>query len=401
MPNTVKGAARMWIFCMATIFTLYCVGSNPLPKFAYLLMLFGSLPLFVNINKSNLSYGLVFLIFVAIISIVIGAPDPRFLSARRLLFFVLLLMIVSPLLWTERVSQYRFVLLKYTLIGITILSIASFFCYFLGINLMHIKAGSRYASDFSIGGTFGGMFSQSMILGPMSALAALFIISSNLKVFRKNWIRITLLLLSIGAMLLSASRVAIIGGGISILFLLYRIIPQKTRFINILFVAALILVLTYPLWSFLLNGVIYKNEVRYDAEEGLLSSRMDLFNHRIREFKSNPFTGCGFSAASSFDLFEVHKGGTVEYGSSWLCVLATLGLMGFIPFVFFLLSRFFYLTKSKKNSRFGLFISSCMFFFFIEFLTEGFVFSAGSPLCFVFWLVMGCTYYNDEYVGEW
>lgn len=402
MPLTLKGPVRLWLICMATIFTMYCIGSDPLPKSVYPLMLFASLPVFVNIDKSNVSNSLLILILVAIISIVFGNPDPRFLSGRRLLYFVLLLLVVSPLLRTERVSMYRFALLRYVMLGMTILSVASFFCYFLGINLMHIKAGTRYASDFSIGGTFGGMFSQSMILGPMSALSSLFILSSDMKIFEKRWIRIILLLLSIGALLLSASRVAIVAGGVALIFLIYHMIPNKTRFIRIVIVASLILVLTYPWWSFLLDGVIYKNEVRHDAEEGLFSSRMDLFNHRLNEFSSHPVTGCGFSAAGSIDYFEVHKGGTVEYGSSWLCVLATMGLMGAIPFLVFVLSRFFRINKIKGNNKFLVFLYSGMVFYFVEFLTEGFVFSAGSPLCFVFWLIMGCTYCNEtEYSLKW
>ena len=399
MNRSISPFYKAWTFILGLIVAFSCVGYSPIPSIAYPAMLFLSFLFVVFIlfnEKARVSYSMSIVLLVSFLSIIIGQPDIRFRSYQRLLYFIALAFTVSPLFRTNKLDYQRHLLLQYLLYFCLFLSVGSFVCYFLGINRMQISEDSLYYEDFSIGGTFGGLVKHSMLLGPLCVISVLFLLTTKNKLWSVGWIRYTFVLISLGGLLMSASRGAIYGGVIAVVFAIFKKSKNKVQFIKWMVIVIVLLLISYPLWSFLLKGVIYKNEYRADAENGFFSSRIFLYRHRFDEFLHNPLTGIGFSSAKSFDYFEVHKTGTVEYGNSWLCLFSTIGLLGAIPAIYLFISRFIKTSKDASTNNEALFVSSTLLFFFIHFMIEGYVLSAGNPLCFMFWLVLGNSYGNGS-----
>lgn len=403
MKNIISPLFQIWTFFLALIVAFSCVGYSPLPSIAYPAALFLSCFIVIIVlvsysKKVFFSFSMVAILLVSFLSIIIGQPDIRFKSYQRLVYFVALSFVVSPLFRTNKLDYQRHLLLQYLLYFCLFLSAGSFVCYFLGINLMQIGEDVLYYEDFSIGGTFGGLVKHSMLLGPLCVVSVLFLLTTQNKLLSVGWIRYTLILASFGGLLMSASRGAIYGGIIAVVFAIFKKSKNKIQFVKWIAIIGVLLLATYPLWSLLLNGVIYKNEYRADAGNGFFASRIFLYRHRFDEFLHNPLTGIGFSSAKSFDYYEVHKTGTVEYGNSWLCLFSTIGLLGAIPAIFLFIQRFFETSKAASTNNDALFASSTLLFFFIHFMIEGYVLSAGNPLCFLFWLVLSNTYGNDSII---
>ena len=154
-------------------------------------------------------------------------------------------------------------------------------------------------------------------------------------------------------------------------------------------IIAVITVLTVPLWISALSGVMYKQYERSDAGGGVLVSRSGKIENRIDEFLQSPIYGIGFSS-TKYNI-DIHENGNIEPGSSWLYILSTTGIIGFV-----LICRLFrlYSFRSKKGHR-----SFCEFnneleiglfaFFGIHMLFEGYVFAAGNLTCILLWLIIG------------
>ena len=161
-----------------------------------------------------------------------------------------------------------------------------------------------------------------------------------------------------------------------------------TRFLKftvlILFVAAL----TFPIWGNVLNGVIQKNEANL-AEGSFIASREDKWNARISEFESSPIIGIGFAAVDPA-LDVVGLGGTIEPGSSWLAVLSMSGIIGGILFLSVFLSG--YKACRKMHTDKDALLSGLLTLFAVHMIAEGYVFAAGSFLCYLLWLVVGCCF---------
>lgn len=381
---------RIWTFFLALIMVSQCIGGTPIPSVLYSVALAMSVIVFTDKGKMGFDKTILVLVFVCLVSILIGNPDPRFKSITRLLYFVVLLWVVSPLFHSNRLSELRHILLYDVFHLITILCVGSFFCYFLGINLM------RDLEYLSVGGHFGGLTRHSMLLGPLSAVSCLYILSSKEVFFVKKWRRISCFIFCLGSLFFAASRGAVLGGLVALVSFLFMKSQNKVKFVKIILGISIVLLVTFPLWNFALDGIRYKTEVRDVAVE--VGSRDSRFENRWREFMSNPLTGVGFCAARSFSLPEVTSSGTVEYGTSWLCVLATTGAVGFLTLLIVLYKRFKCVFLLRYDIDKALLLVSLLIFFFIHFLIEGYIFSAGNPLCFIFWLIVGNTYLGDNYL---
>ena len=125
---------------------------------------------------------------------------------------------------------------------------------------------------------------------------------------------------------------------------------------------------------------------------GTLSSRQSLWNERIKEFKSSPIYGVGFSSQKEIRIdIRTLNTGAVEPGTSYGAVFAMTGLLGGIPFLMILASQ----ILKKPSAAFGMLVISpaqvCLVFFGMHMMVEGYVFAAGSPLCALLWLSVGAA----------
>lgn len=346
--------------------------------------------------KGNLKlyYPLLMLVFVCVLSLVCNNYNSIFKPWYRLSYFCIILGVVSPIIQNDRVNLFRMNLFKCVILLLVIASIASFVCYFFGVNFMH----RNEFDDITVAGSFSGILNHSMVLGPVAALSCCYLLPylfysglSN----RKKIIVIIILLASFGALLLSASRGALVGGLAGFSFILYKL--NKRRLMRLCKYLLLTIGLLYPIWSGYSSMMLQKQ--RNNLESGsFMISRESKWESRIIEFESSPFFGIGFATIdpNGFDLYN-RETGTIEPGTSWGSILSMTGILGFLLITYIVLSNWVFLFKDTNNVFTSTYLGGCLSFFIVHLLIEGYVFAAGSFLCFLFWLLLGVLAVNRKY----
>lgn len=350
------------------------------------LLLLGLMLLPLLISISNIKLSITYISFCAylLFNIIITNPPAVFNSGQRLLLFIILLFIVSPMFSNDNLISFRKSCCLYFIIIGSVCSVASFFCYFLGINYFR----NIYGITDYIGsaGLFGGLFTHSMFLGPMAGISTCFLLWKYL--VSKKRLYILFCVLSAGATFFSASRAAVVATFIACVVLIILFYKTKGRALKFFLIAAIIGGLSFPLWESALNGINQKNT--NNEALGEYGSRTPKFEARIAEFESNPLFGVGFASidANGSDSFDLRTG-TIEPGSSWLATLSMTGIIGFAFVAIFMFNAF----KAAKSSTaaYSPLMASLVIWFAIHMIFEGYIFAAGGPLCFILWLVIGAA----------
>lgn len=384
--------ANIWV-CLLTTITASMV-IPPIPSsehiyYAILLVLFIYSLFSHNVEICRL---LVWFYLAALISIVIGNPDPVFKSYERWGLFVLLTGAVFPLFSSYKLDHFRFRLLNANLKVCVLISIISFICYFLGINYMNI--GYEYSS-LDIAGAFGGITQHSMILAPICMISTIYLTSLLLYGSIHKWLIVGLLLCSIVTIFIAASRSAFLAAlfGVSIAICL-RYWKYKSKLFSKIFVIVILSAATYPLYGHFTSNLINKQELN-EANGGTFASRETKWDARIYEFTQSPIFGIGFASVDwNLEPETKNSKGVVEPGSSWLAVVSMTGIFGAIPFYILLIKTLFRLFKfTRQHENFN---SSVLFSLICGFIghqfAEGYALAGGSFLCYLFWLTLGCGY---------
>lgn len=333
----------------------------------------------------------IFLLYIPISLLVVNGPDPIFKSWERFVLFIVLMLAVSPLIKDQKAVDLRLRLFKGTMLCCVAIGIISFVCYFIGINYMRSTwDGSELDYLSSAGGTFGGITAHSMLLGPISGagvISSLYL--ANKYRNKKFWVGA---IMCMGAILFAASRASLIAtiGGACIYFLFSR--KGFGKNVKRITTIAAVLALTFPLWNSALSGIEAKNQT--SVADGInMGSRMGKWEIRINEWTDNPIFGIGFCSVSQEDTIGI--GGIIEPGSSWLAVLSMTGIIGFVLFA---LIYFRACKNILKNHRVnGAFIGAVLILFGIHMMAEGYIYSAGSFLCYLTWLTIGtATWYKEQ-----
>lgn len=334
-------------------------------------------------------------IFYIPFALILANPDPVFKSWLRYGLFALVYIAVSPLVINEYAKALKIRLFKGILFCCIVISAVSFACYFLGINLMRNTYTGAEMLDYqtNTAGTFGGITSQSMLLGPISGIATIACSYWAMTKDKRFWV---LAAMCGGAMLFAASRSSLIATLVGEIVLFYFSTESVSKNMKRMILAVLVLLVTNPLWNGALNGIMAKNKGSI-YESINTDSRSSKWDMRIEEWQDSPVYGIGFCAVSNRD----HTGakGMIEPGSSWLAVLSMTGAIGFLLF-----GRIFY-TAAKNSLRFripeGALLGGILMMLGVHMLAEGHVFSGGSFLCFLVWLSIGCANdYEPDYSTE-
>ena len=340
-------------------------------------------------HAKQVSVIFLFFLLYLIINILVTAPSPIFQSWGRYASLVLLFCCISPLLMSDTLLSHRRIIFKLTLWLCTLLSVGSFFCFFLGINFM-----STSSVDFSnTAGIFGGLCNQSMMLGPLAALSGVFMAYKYFVTSKRMYL--FFLLACLGSVLFSASRSALLSALVGIVAMVFFISENKGMFLKIIVGCTLVAFVTFPLWEGATDLVMQKQNANVESGS-TFNSRASKWDNRWEEFESSPLFGVGFAAMDTkyTDDYQA-KTGVLEPGSSWLAVLSMLGLVGFC-FVLTFIGKAFVACK-VVDRQFGALCLGLLFLFFIHLIVEGYIFSSGSFLCFLFWIVVGVSYDNLIY----
>ena len=231
------------------------------------------------------------LIFICILSLLINNPPPYFRAWQRLGVYFLLVCIIGPVLRSNYATLFRKAFFRSFWAISIVLSIGSFFSYYLGVNYF-----VRQGEVLEIGvGTFSGLMNHSMILGPIAGMAT--IVSFVQMITGNNRFRLlygTVTVLCLGACFLSASRAAVGSSIAGCLFSLYIIFRKRlSKFLTVLLIVLSVGSATYPFWGSVTTLVIQKQE-RNTSMGGAFYSREIKMVARIDEFRSSPIIGIGF-----------------------------------------------------------------------------------------------------------
>ena len=343
-------------------------------------------------------FNAIFLFYIPF-ALILANPNPVFKSWIRYGLFVLVYITASPLVINEYAKELRIRVFKGTLFCCTAISAVSFACYFLGINLMRNTYTGAEMLDYqtNTAGTFGGITSQSMLLGPISGIATIACSYLAMTKDKRFWV---LAAMCGGAMLFAASRSSLIATLVGEIVLFYFSTESVSKNMKRMILAVLVLLVTNPLWNGALEGITAKNKGSI-YENINTDSRTSKWDMRIAEWKDSPIYGIGFCAVSDRD--GVGGKGMVEPGSSWLAVLSMTGAIGFVLFclIFYKAAK----TSLQPHTPEGALLGGILLMLGVHMLAEGHIFSGGSYLCFLVWLSIGCAsdYESDdivEYVEE-
>jgi len=334
---------------------------------------------------------LCFLIYIPI-QLVLVSPDEMFNSWERFILFALLLVCVSPLFVGEKVIEFRQTIFRIMVVICTFIGVGSFLARFLGINY---GTHTQFESIMNIG-TFGGLTTHSMLLGPVAGIGAVFCgWLGYAKGNRIYWVMSALCLFSV---MFSASRSSLMATIAGMTIALYKLSGSGQKFVKLLVIVIMVGAVTFPLWGNALAPVIAKNEGNI-AAGGIYSSRDALWNARISEFENHPIFGVGFDAID-LDISRSAGGydevsGMVEAGSSWLIILSMTGIVGAMILLPLLIKA--YLVSFREANMFSSLVCGVLTLFYVHMIAEGYIFYGGSALAAILWITIGVAY-DRKYV---
>lgn len=386
-PASTKSVKRLALFFAIFALLGASIGIPFSGDNAYYLMLVVCTFFLIFKGGFRLSAPFIAFYIVILLNVLILDIPPFFKPLQRAVLFILLTLACTSSLETDVAVRFRAYLFKYIIYGVIIIGVCSFFCFFLGINMMAGRSEMMEGFDSysSKGGWFSGLASHSMMLGPIATISALTFYFLYQK--KSRILYLILFFLSAMSAVLASSRAALLALVVAII---YNLIVGKVdavvrkRMIGILVFSAL---LTIPISGIVFKGVIDKQETRATQTSGI-NSRQDKFNYRINEFKSSPLLGIGFSAIdiNSGDHYT-EKEGRIEPGTSHLAVLSMTGLVGFAVYLV-ILYRIYANTKRIKTLH-SRYVFTCFLAFFIHAWFEGYILAGGGFLALLYWLVVG------------
>ena len=335
-----------------------------------------------------LNFWLTVLVLVAVLGILLSNPNALFKSWQRLVSFLIVIGACGPFIRETHLYAIRKVAFMWTMFICVGVGVGSFIGYFWGINNM-------LAGKFGTGvGVFGGLTFHSMILGPMAGIGFCFMLW-RLYVYqtmpqKNKLLTIFFLFALFASVLLAASRSSFLALLLGAFMVVYQL--KKERFAKLLksiLGILVVVVLLFPVIAPFTGNLLNKQKNNIEAG-GVTASRNDKWQKRLSEFKSSPLLGIGFSAMDINNTSDYDPAtGVVEFGSSWLAILSTTGILGFLCMIIILGSIFWKLYHS--TSKHAVLFISILVFFAIHMLAEGYIFASGSYLFFMLWLTLGAS----------
>lgn len=378
--NQIKFLSVLSLIVALTFFSNISVFDMALGNNYYVLMIVTVIILRLFSFSVTIGKRYVFLIFSALLSIYFNEIPAFFKPYERFISFTLLLALLSPLLTSNILRRFRHLLfLNFIKINVALV-IGSFIGIAIGLPLVVGRGG------------YVGLFNHSMVLGPMAALATLTCLCYGTinKHKKLRFLCFASAAITFTTCIAAGSRGALIALIISCLVFFYKINQGKLfKYVKVLLLVVMLGLVSFPLWKNYTERLIGKMEYA-ESNDSLLFTREALWQSRFKEFESSPIYGIGFASIDTTNNqgFDAETG-AIEPGSSWLAVLSMLGVLGILP-ILLIISRYIFMLYNVKVKLHELgFLSAVLTFFIVHMTTEGYIFSAGSGLFFVFWLTLG------------
>ena len=300
-------------FFVAFLYLCNSIGFLPNVPSVFLSLVDVIILIYFLTRKFSIKKYYLFFIGYLLVNLIITRPDPVFRSWQRLIAFILLISFAAPIIQNNRARLLRERTLKMVCYICFILSSLTFVAFFLHINFMSVDGD--IIQDFETrAGKFSGLYSHSMITGPLSAISSLFVFYYSYAKGKPMYL--LLAIPSIGSMLFAASRAALVSFLVASCVMLYKVSGSKCRFLKYFLFFSLLIGGTFPLWKGGLAGVIEKQEMNEDL--GAYGSRTQKWISRAAEIKSSPIVGVGFAAIDPSISFN----NVLRHNISKLCFYA-------------------------------------------------------------------------------
>lgn len=291
-----------------------------------------------------ISYKYFLFLLAALISIWVNDIPVFFNVWFRFVAFLSLILAVGPLVVSPFLTEWRRLAFTYTLVLIRWIVLASFLGWLFRLDFVHGYSG------------FKGVTNQSMLLGPLSGISLIY---SLYRYYLQSgpgsrYKEIAMVLLSAVVLLLAGSRSALASSMLGAAFFYTRIYRHHlTRLWRIFFTVLCLAVLTSAIWWPYTERL--RDKMTSSKKTGsLTSSRDNLWDDRMREFKAFPVFGVGFATVNMEYITTKNKvneeSGTVEPGSGWLFFVVFDG-SGWILVIFYSIYAYFISIVQKRNDR--------------------------------------------------
>ena len=323
-----------------------------------------------------------YLFFISAVFFSIWLNDiPAFFKvpARVFAFFSLVFM-VGPFFVNDRLNGIRRLLFIRTLLVLRWIVLISFLLKFVVPALVTNRSG------------FCGLTVHSMVLSPLAGICVLYgLYRFHLtEKWQERYKESAYMCISFLVLLLSGSRGALAATVVGFAFFYIRLYRHRMgKLLQTGLFILLLAVSTSTLWW------PYTERLRQKTESsrkngGAAATRERIWQDRIDEFTAFPLFGVGF-ASYNLDYIQSEntidrQSGTVEPGTSWLFLLSSLGLYGFLSFLLPFAYNIYILYKKLDTGLNGGLLGSMMVLFSVHMLIEGYITASGAYLCFFLWL---------------
>ena len=357
----------------------------PIPSIFFQILLYGTLllVLIIFLKKVRIEMRMLLFVIVAAISLILSDADARYNSSARFFTWLLLLLTIGPLFYNSNLIRFRNQLFDTSLFTFMLIG---------GFSFLYWLAGFPNLGR----GHFTGLMNHSMQLAPIASLGGVYAFYqfTIARYLHSKYIFIGLTVLNVLTVLLAASRIAFISLLVGLIILLFF---NKFRFRKL--IISTVVLITIAMGIDLNTSDVYIPDKTNDGiaskilERGLKNTREELWDNRVQEFKANPFFGVGFATQDDkLSNVKIDDKGHIEPGSTYLMVLSMTGVVGAFAMCFFFLKPILSRNFWKRIASVERYKLASYGFFSIHFIAEGYIFSSGSLMAFIFWLLVGATY---------
>ena len=322
-----------------------------------------------------------FFISAVFFSIWLNDIPVLFQPSLRLFAFFSLVFMVGPFFVNERLTYMRHFLFIYSLLILRWVVWISFVLKFIASSLVTNDSG------------FSGLTVHSMVLSPLAGICFLYsLYRLHLSQTRiQRYKELVYLCICFLVLLLSGSRGALAATVVAVAIFYIRLYRQQIgKQLQIVLFVLLLAVSTSALWWPYTERLREKTESSREYGGTVVATRERIWQDRIDEFTALPIFGVGFASYNLDYIQSAHtinrQTGTIEPGTSWLFLLSSLGLYGFLSFLLPFGYGVRILFKDTDTGFNGGLLCSIMVLFAVHMLIEGYIISSGAYLCFLLWL---------------
>lgn len=328
----------------------------------------------------RVSWQYLFFISAILFSVWLNDIPALFRVGFRVAAFFSLVFVVGPFFINDHLIRMRRLLFVRSLLILRWIVLFSFLLKFIAPDMVMGRSG------------FCGLTNHSMMLSPLAGISLLYGIYRFYlsETSMERYKEIICVCISFLVLILAGSRGALAATLVGVIFFYVRLYKYRIgQLFRIVLFFSVLVISTSSLWWSYTERIREKMDSSEDVGS-LTSSRDALWEDRIKEFKAFPVFGVGFA---SYNLNYIQSensinrlSGTVEPGSSWLFLLSSLGLYGFLSFLLPVFYTLYILYRDSRTGMNGGLVGSIMTLFCVYMLVEGFVVASGSYLCFLLWL---------------